>query len=101
MSLNLFANRFHRRMRPQKAVRKRLVLTQQAEQQVLCLNVRRAKLACFVTREKYHAPRLFCIAFEHVPPQTPTAVALRLLQTPALKPEHPATTRRESRVVCH
>src|ERR1700731_2970730 len=55
-------------MRTQEAVRQRLVLPQQPEQQVLGLDVRRPELTGLIAREENHAPRLLRIAFEHVPP---------------------------------
>src|ERR1035438_6255123 len=68
---NLLADRLHRGVRAQEAVGQRLVLAQQAQQQVLGLDVRRAELAGLVPRKEDHAPRLFRIAFEHSgPPDT-------------------------------
>jgi hypothetical protein len=52
-------------MRAQEAVGQSLVFAQQAQQQVLGLDIRRAKLAGLVPREEDHATRLLCIAFEH------------------------------------
>src|ERR1700737_3976456 len=77
MPFNLLPYRFHRRVRSQKAVRKRLVLPQQPEQQVLGLAVRRPKLTGLITRKENHASRLLCIAFEHVPPYSTAAAWAR------------------------
>src|ERR1700722_13927320 len=55
-------------MRPQEAIRQRLVLPQQPEQQMLGLDVRRPELTGLIAREENHAPRLLRIVFEHVPP---------------------------------
>ncbi len=63
--LNLLANRLHRGVRAQEAVGQRLVLAQQAEQQVLGLDIRRAELAGLIPRKEDHAPCLLRIAFEH------------------------------------
>ena len=63
--LNLLANRLHRGVRAQEAVGQRLVLAQQAQQQVLGLDIGRAELAGLIPREEDHAPRLLRIAFEH------------------------------------
>jgi len=52
-------------VRAQEAVGQCLVLAQQAQQQVLGLDVGRAELAGLVPRKEDDAPRLFCIAFEH------------------------------------
>jgi len=35
-------------------------------------DIRRAELACLVAREKDHAPRLLCVAFEHTLPFEPS-----------------------------
>jgi hypothetical protein len=63
--LNLLADRLHRSVRAQKAVGQGFVLAQQAEQQVLGLDIGRAELAGLVSREEDHAPCLLRIAFEH------------------------------------
>ena len=55
-------------MRPQEAVRKCFIFPKQAQQEMFGFNVRLSELARLVAREKDHAPRLFCIAFEHTPP---------------------------------
>src|ERR1051326_1492449 len=51
----------------QKAVGQRLVFTQQAQQQVLRLYVRRAELAGLISREEDYAPCFLCIPLEHMP----------------------------------
>src|SRR5205814_1377561 len=45
MAFNLFTDRLDRSVRPQEAVGQSLILTQQAQQQMFGLNIRRAKLA--------------------------------------------------------
>ena len=65
VAFDLLADGFHRGMRAQEAVGQRLVFAQQSQQQVLGLNVRRAKLACLVPSKKYYPSRLLCIALEH------------------------------------
>src|ERR1700726_846125 len=65
---NFFTNRLDRTVRTQKTVRERLVLTKQAKQQMLCLDVRAAVLACLISGEENHPPRLFCVAFKHGSP---------------------------------
>src|SRR5450631_777185 len=47
-----------------------VVLAQQAQQQVLGFDVRRAELAGLIARKEDHAPRLFGIALEHKPPKS-------------------------------
>src|SRR5215470_4315049 len=74
VSFDLLANGFNGGVRPQKSIGKRLVLTQQAEQEMLGLNIRRAKLAGFIPCKKYDATCFFCITIEHVPPRKTTAV---------------------------
>ena len=65
---DFLADGFDRAVRAQKSVGQRLVFAQQAEQQVLGLDVRAAVLARLVPREKDHAPCLLCIAFKHGSP---------------------------------
>src|SRR5690348_115993 len=55
-------------MRTQEPIRQCFVFAQQAQQKVFGLDVRRAELAGFVTSKKDYSPRLFCVAFKHVPP---------------------------------
>ena len=62
---DLLADGLDRAVRAQKAVRQRLVLAHQAEQQMLGLDVRAAVLAGLVPREKDHAPGFLRIAFKH------------------------------------
>src|ERR1035438_10902409 len=47
-----------------------VVLAQQPQQQVLGFDIRRAKLAGLIPRKEDHAPRLFRIALEHMPPKS-------------------------------
>ena len=68
MSFDLFADRFNRGMGTQKAVGECLVFAQQAQQQVFGFDIWRTELAGFVTSKKDYSPRLFCVAFKHVPP---------------------------------
>ena len=63
--LNLLADRLHRGVGAQEAVGQRLVLAQQAQQQVLGLDIGRAELAGLIPREEDYAPCLLRIAFEH------------------------------------
>src|SRR5215472_7952214 len=53
-------------MRTQEPVGQRLVFTQQAQQQVFGLNIRRAELAGLVACKEYYAPGFFCVPLEHV-----------------------------------
>jgi hypothetical protein len=48
-----------------KPMRETLVFPQHTQQYVLGLNAGTAKLAGFITREKNHATRFFCISFKH------------------------------------
>src|SRR6202007_824134 len=66
--LDFLADGFDRAMRAQKTVRERLILAQQSQQQMLCLDIRAAVLARLVACEKDYAPSLFCIAFKHGSP---------------------------------
>src|ERR1700679_1441260 len=68
VALNLFADRFDRRMGAEKLVGECLILAEKAKQQVLSLDVRRTKLAGLISGKENNAPRLFCIAFEHISP---------------------------------
>src|SRR5215831_4154371 len=54
-------------MRAQKAVSQRLVFTQQAQQKVLRLYIRRAKLAGLVSCKEDYAPGFLCVPLEHIP----------------------------------
>src|ERR1700694_4640455 len=67
MTFNLFPDRFHRGMRAQKTIGQGLVFTQESEQQVFGLNIRRPELAGFVPRKKDYAPGFLRVAFEHIP----------------------------------
>ena len=71
-------------MGAQKTVGQRFIFAQQAQQQVLRLNVRRAKLAGFVAREKDYAPCLFRITFEHITLFPLEALVGRLLRSSGL-----------------
>src|SRR5271169_1854209 len=62
---DFFADRLDRAVRTQKTIGQRLVLAQQAKQQMLGLNVRGTVLAGFVARKKYDASCLLCVAFKH------------------------------------
>ena len=53
-------------LRAQKPVGQRFIFAQQAEQQMLGLDVRAAELAGLVAREKNHPAGLLCITFKHV-----------------------------------
>jgi hypothetical protein len=65
LRLDLFANRFDVGLAAEKPVSQRLVFPQQAQQQMLRLNVRAAKLAGLVPREEDDPAGLFGVAFEH------------------------------------
>ena len=64
-AFDLFPDRFHGGVRPQEAVRQRLVLAQQPQQQMLGFDVRAAELAGFISREKDYPPRLFRVSLKH------------------------------------
>src|SRR5438270_1955882 len=84
----------------QKAVGQRLVFTQQAQQQVLRFNVRRAELAGLISGEEDYAPCFLCIPLKHMPsprcsqsPLPETSLSLPGLRTRDLsgkKPFYPA-----------
>ncbi len=63
--LDLLADRIDLRSRPQEAVCQSLVLAQQAEQQVLGLDVGAAELAGLVSREEDDPSGLFRVSFKH------------------------------------
>ncbi len=62
---NLFPNGFDGALLPQETVGQRFVFPHQTQQEVLGLDVRAAVLAGLVPGEKYDAPRLLCVSFEH------------------------------------
>src|SRR5882757_4127258 len=66
MTLDLLTDRFHRCMRAQETVRQGLIFSQQSEQQVFGLDVRRTELAGLVPRKKDDAPGFLRITFEHI-----------------------------------
>ena len=65
VAFNLLADRLHRGVRAQETIGQRLVFAQQAQQQVLGLDVRRTELAGLVAGEEDDAPGFFRIPFEH------------------------------------
>ena len=65
MRLDLLADRLHGGVRAQEAIGQCLVFAQQAQQQVLGLDIGRAELAGLIPRKEDHAPCLLRIAFEH------------------------------------
>src|SRR6266403_492988 len=62
---NLLADGLNCGVGAQKTIGQRLVLTQQAEQQMLGLDVGTSKLAGFVSCEENDSPRLLRITFKH------------------------------------
>src|SRR5580693_1960413 len=98
MALDLFPDRFHRRMRAQETIGQGLVFAQQSEQQVFSLNIRRAELAGLVPRKEDNAPGFLCIAFEHIPPEflrtaPPSAKPMTLPHYAFLSPDDPSDIR--------
>ena len=65
--LNLLADRIDRRVRSQEPVGERLVLADQAEEEMLGFNVRTAELAGLVACEEYNPASFLGIAFKHNP----------------------------------
>ena len=63
--LDLFPDRFNGRVRPQKAVRQRLVFAQQPQQQMLCFYVRTAELGGFITGEENDPAGFLGVSFKH------------------------------------
>jgi hypothetical protein len=53
-------------MGPQKSIRKLLIFSQEAEKQMLGLDVRAAELAGLIPGEEDNAPRLFRVSLKHV-----------------------------------
>ena len=66
MSFDLLPDRIHGRMRTQKAIGQLLIFPQQPEQKMLRLDVRAAKLARLVPREKYDSPGFFRVSLKHL-----------------------------------
>ncbi len=66
MSLDLFADRFDRSVRTQKAISQGFIFSQKSKQKMFRLNIRRPELAGFIAREKDDAPRLLRITFKHM-----------------------------------
>ena len=62
---DLLADGLHRRVRTQKAVRQRLVLAQQAQQQVFRFDIRTAELAGLIPGEENHPSRLLRVSLKH------------------------------------
>ena len=62
---DLLADGLHRGVRPQEPVRQRLVLAQQAEQQMLGLDVGTAELAGLVPGEEDHPSRFLRVTLKH------------------------------------
>ncbi len=62
---NLFADGLDGRVGAQEAVRQRLILPQQAQQQVLSFNIGASELAGLVSCKKNYSARLFGITFKH------------------------------------
>src|SRR6478735_2628042 len=80
-------------MRAQKAVGQRLVFTQQTQQQVLRLYIRRAELAGLVSCKEDYAPGFLGVPREHIPltqmlPVTSAGnISLSFSRDPATSPE--------------
>src|ERR1700728_321887 len=75
VSFDLLADGFDRGMGTQKAVGQCLIFTQQPQEQVLGLDVRRAELAGLISCKVYDAPFCVCVSLEHnpfsqIPPET-------------------------------
>ena len=75
VSLDLLANRFDRGMGTQETISQGLVFTQESEQEMLGLYIRRPELAGFVACEKDDAPGFLRIAFKHNAPSPLTFLA--------------------------
>ena len=87
-SLNLLPDRLNRGVGgAQEAVGKRFVFTEQAEQEVLGLNVGTPKLTGFVAGEEDYAAGLLGITLEH----KSSVVGFDLTTPPRLEDRHPAT----------
>ena len=65
VAFDLLADGFHGGVRAQKTVGQRLVLPQQAQQQVLGFDIRAAELAGLVSREENDPSRFLGIPFKH------------------------------------
>ena len=66
MGLNLLPNTLDRSMGTKKAIRKRLVLAQQAQKKMFRLDVRGSKLTRLITSEEDNSTGFLSVAFEHV-----------------------------------
>ena len=73
MSFDLLADGFDRGVRAQETIGQGFVFAQQAEKQMLSLDIRRPELAGFVACEKDDAPGFLRVAFKHnaLPPDLP------------------------------
>src|SRR5262249_54937148 len=65
VALDLLANGLYRSMRAEEAVGQGFVFTEQTEQQVFSLDVRRAELTGFIARKKYDASGFLRVSLEH------------------------------------
>jgi len=65
VSFDLLSDGIHGRMGPQKPIRKLLIFSQEAEKQMLGLDVRAAELAGLIPGEEDNAPRLFRVSLKH------------------------------------
>src|SRR5580698_10576292 len=99
VAFDLFADRFHRRVRAQKTVGQGLIFAQQSEQQVFSLYIRRTELAGLIPRKKDDAPGFLRVAFKHKPnpPEflrnARSAEPLTLLHYAFIPPYVPSDTR--------
>jgi hypothetical protein len=64
-------------VRAQETIGQGFIFAQEPEQEMLGLNIRRPKLACFVARKKYYAPGFLRVTFKHdaLPPDVPAEEA--------------------------
>ncbi len=65
MPFDLFADRLDGGVRAQKTVRQRLILTQQAQQQVFRLDIRTAELAGLIAGKEDYPSRLLRVSLKH------------------------------------
>src|SRR5258708_3247129 len=89
VSFDLLANGFYGRVRPEKTIGQRLILTKEPEQKVLGLDVGTSKLAGLISCEEDDPARLFGITFKHNSRRLLKSSAVPALAGRVATPRHP------------
>jgi hypothetical protein len=66
MPFDLFSDRVHGRMRPQKSIRELLIFSEESEQKVFRLDVRASELTRLIPGKEDNATRLFRVTLKHL-----------------------------------